>query len=84
MDPEAVLAVLPHSKEEAKSLKEIAREMDLKISSHNDWIRTQRTLARVLRVLIKGGRVDRDERQNDCGQRFWHNVYWKTERESLR
>jgi DNA-binding MarR family transcriptional regulator len=82
MDPEAVLAVLPHRIEEAKSLKEIAREMDLKISSHKDWIRTQRTLARVLRALIKGGWVARDERQNDDGQKFWHNVYWRTELES--
>jgi hypothetical protein len=84
MDPEAVLAILPHSREEAKSSREIARAMDLKISSHNDWIRMQRTLARVLTVLIKGGRVDRDKRQNDDGHKFWHNVYWKTERESLR
>jgi hypothetical protein len=82
MDPEAVLAVLPHRREEAKSLKEIARKMDLKISSHNDWIRTQRTLARVLRALIKEGGVGHEERQNDGGQKFWHNVYWRTGRES--
>jgi DNA-binding HxlR family transcriptional regulator len=79
MNPDAVLAVLPNNKEEAKSLKEIAYAMGLDTSSHTDWIRTQRTLARVLRTLIKWGWVDRDQRQSDNGKKFWHNTYWKTE-----
>jgi hypothetical protein len=50
----------------------------LEISTHNDWLRAERRLARVLRILIKWGWVARDRRQRD-DHRFWHNVYWKTE-----
>ncbi len=78
MNPEAVLAVLPDSKEEAKSLKEIALAMGLEISTHTDWIRAERSLASVLRTLIKWGWVARDKRQSDNGQKFWNNTYWKT------
>jgi hypothetical protein len=46
MSHEAVLAVLSNSKEEAKSIKEIARAMDLEITSHIDWIRVEQRLAR--------------------------------------
>lgn len=79
MNPDAVLAVLPDSKEEAKSLREIALAMSLDISTHTDWIRAERSLARVLRILIKWGWVARDKRQSAEGQKFWHNAYWKTE-----
>lgn len=79
MDPEAVLSVLPDNKGEAKSLKEIARAMGLEISTHTDWIRAERSPARVLRILIKWGGVARDKRQSAEGQKFWYNVYWKTE-----
>jgi hypothetical protein len=39
MKQEAILAVLPDSKDDAKSLKEIANEMGLDITSYVDWIR---------------------------------------------
>ncbi len=73
------MAVLPDNKEEAKSLKEIAQAMGLEISTHTDWIRAERSLARVLRTLIKWGWVARDQRQSNEGQKFWHNAYWKTD-----
>ncbi len=79
MNPESVLAALPDNKEEAKSLKEIAQAMGLEVSTHTDWIRAERNLARILRTLIKWGWVARDWRQSDNGQKFWHNAYWKTE-----
>ena len=79
MSHEAVLAALPNSKEEARSLKDIAEAIGLEISTYTDWIRAERSLARVLRILIKWGWVSRDKRQSDNGHRFWYNVYWKTE-----
>jgi hypothetical protein len=45
------------------------------ISIHTDWIRAERRLARVLRIMIKWGWVARDRRQSDNGHRFWYNVY---------
>jgi len=78
MTHEAVLAALPNSKAEARSLKDIAVAIGLEISSHTDWIRAERSLARVLRILIKWGWVSRDKRQR-IDHRFWHNVYWKTD-----
>jgi hypothetical protein len=63
MTHEAVLAALPNSEAEAKSLKDIAQVIGLEISSHMDWIRAERSLARVLRILIKWGWVSRDRRQ---------------------
>ena len=78
MTHEAVLAALPNSKDEARSLKDIAVAIGLEISSHTDWIRAERSLARVLRILIKWGWVSRDKRQR-IDHRFWHNVYWKTD-----
>lgn len=51
----------------------------MEISTHTDWIRAERSLARVLRILIKWGWVFRDRRQSVDGHRFWYNVYWKTE-----
>lgn len=53
MNYEPILAVLPDNKEDAKSMREIALAMSLDISSHASWIREQRMLARVLRILIK-------------------------------
>ncbi len=79
MNYEMVLAVLPDSKDDAKSMREIAQAMDLAIFTHTDWLRTQRTLARVLRILIKWGWAACDHRQRNEGCKFWHNVYWKTE-----
>lgn len=79
MDQEAILSVLPDNKKEAKSLKEIACAMGLEISTHTDWIRAERSLARVLRTLIKWGWVARDMRQSAEGRKFWYNAYWKTE-----
>lgn len=79
MNYNAILAVLPESQEDAMSMKEIAREMGLEISSHAGWIREQRTLARVLRILIKWGWAACDRRQGSDGHKLWHNVYWKTE-----
>jgi len=79
MTHETVLAALPHNEAEAKSLKDIAQEIGLAASTHTDWIRAQRSLSRVLRILIKWGWVSRDRRQRVNGGKFWHNVYWKTE-----
>jgi predicted transcriptional regulator len=79
MSPDAILAVLPDSKEDTKSIKEIAHDLGLETSTHTDWLRTERSLARVLRALIKWGWVARDKRQNEEGYRFWYNAYWKTE-----
>jgi predicted transcriptional regulator len=79
MSPDAILAILPDSKEDAKSMKEIAHDLGLEISTHTDWLRTERSLARVLRALIKWGWVARDKRQRENGHKFWYNAYWKTE-----
>lgn len=79
MNHESVLVVLPSSRAKAKSMKEIANSMGLEISTYTDWIRAERSLARVLRALIKWGWVARDKRQNEEGHRFWYNAYWKIE-----
>jgi hypothetical protein len=50
---EVVLAVLPSSKEEALSLREIAEAIGIEISTHMGWLRAERSLARTLRALIK-------------------------------
>ena len=79
MDHESLLVVLPDSQAEAKSMKEIAQSMGMEVSTHTDWIRAERRLARSLRALIKWGWVARDKRQNEDGHMFWYNAYWKTE-----
>lgn len=79
MNYEPILAVLPDNKEDAKSMKEIAQAMGLDISSHASWIREQRTLARVLRILIKWGWAACDRRQGNGVDKLWHNVYWKVD-----
>jgi len=57
MNHDDVLAVLPYSKEEAKSIKEIAQAMGLEISSYIDWVRAERRLVRALGALIRWGWV---------------------------
>jgi len=79
MNHEAILSVLPDSKEEAKSMKEIAHAIGIGISTYADWIRAERRLSRSLRALIKWGWVNCDRRKSDNGHKFWYNAYWKTE-----
>ncbi len=78
MNYDAILAVLPDREEDAKSMREIAQAMGWDISSHAGWIREQRKLARILRILIKWGFAACDQRQEKEGRKFCHNVYWKT------
>jgi predicted transcriptional regulator len=79
MNHDAILAVLPDSKDDAKSLKEIANEMDLDINSYIDWIRMEGRLSSSLRALTRWGLVAQERRQRDDGHRFWYNAYWKSE-----
>jgi len=79
MNHEAILAVLPECKEDAKSLKDIAQAMGLEISSYIDWIRIEKRLSSSLRTLARWGCVAIDRRQRDDGHKFWYNAYWKTE-----
>ena len=79
MNQEAVLAALPDSRDDAKSLKEIANEMGLDINTYVDWIRVERRLSSSLRALARWGLVALERRQREEGQRFWYNAYWKTE-----
>lgn len=78
MTHETVLATLLNSEAEAKSLKDIAQLIGLAIYTYTDWIRAERSLARVLRILIKLGWASRDRRQI-IDHKFRHNVYRKTE-----
>jgi transcription initiation factor IIE alpha subunit len=77
MNHEEVLAVLPDNREEAVSIKEIAKAMGLEISSYVDWVRAERRLVRALGALKKWGWVAYDEKKE--GHKFWYNAYWKTE-----
>ena len=79
MNHDIILAVLPSSKDDAKSLKEIASEMGLNISRYVDWIRVERRLSSSLRALARWGFVALERRQREEGQRFWYNAYWKTD-----
>ena len=79
MNQEAILAVLPDSKDDAKSLKEIASEMELDITAYVDWIRVERRLSSSLRALARWGFVALERRQREEGQRFWYNAYWNTD-----
>ena len=79
MNQEAILAMLPHSKDDAKSLKEIANEMGRDINSYVDWIRVERRLSSSLRTLARWGFLALERRQREEGQRFWYNAYWKTD-----
>jgi hypothetical protein len=78
MNPEAVLAGLPNSKEDALSLNEIALAMGMDISSYTATGRTKRQLSRALRALIRWGYADCDIRRSENGHKAWHNAYWKT------
>ena len=78
MNHEAILAVLPESKDEAKSLKEIAQDMELEMASYVDWIRIERRLSSSLRALARWGYVDQERRQKEEGHKFWYKAYWKT------
>jgi DNA-binding IclR family transcriptional regulator len=71
MNHEAILTVLPDSKEEAMSLRQIAQAMGLKISSYTDQISVQRRLARSLRTLIKRGWVKCELRQGKVFPKLW-------------
>jgi hypothetical protein len=75
---EEVLAVLPDSKEEAVSIREIAQAMGIEIATHMDWVRTRAAMVRALGALIRWGWVACDERQREKGH-IWYNAYWKTE-----
>ena len=75
MNQEAVLAALPDSRDDAKSLKEIANEMGLDINTYVDWIRVERRLSSSLRALKRWGLVALERRQREEGQRFWYNAY---------
>ncbi len=79
MNQEAILAVLPHSKDDAKSLKGIANEMGLDITAYVDWTRVERRLSSSLRALARWGFVALERRQREEGPRFWYNAYWKTD-----
>jgi len=79
MNQEAILAVLPDSKDDAKSLKEIAQAQGLEMNSYVDWIRAERRLSSSLRALARWGWVALERRQNEEGHKFWYNAYWKTE-----
>ena len=71
--------VLPESRDDAKSLREIARDMELEMATYADWIRIERRLSSSLRALARWGFVDLERRQRENGQKFWYNAYWKTE-----
>ena len=79
MNQDTILAVLPSSKDDAKSLKEIANEMGLDITAYVDWIRAERRLSSSLRALTRWGWVALERRQREEGHKFWYNAYWKTE-----
>jgi DNA-binding IclR family transcriptional regulator len=79
LNQEKVLAVLPDSKEEAKSIKEIAQAMGIEITTHMDWVRSRAAVVRALDALVRWGWVACDERQREEGYKIWHNAYWKTE-----
>ncbi len=79
MNQAAIMAVLPDSKDDAKSLKEIATEMGLDITAYVDWIRVERRLSSSLRALARWGLVALERRQREEGQRFWYNAYRKTD-----
>ena len=60
MNQEDILAVLPESRDDAKSLKEIALAMEQEMASYADWIRVERRLSSSLRALARWGFVDQE------------------------
>jgi hypothetical protein len=79
MNHEAVLAILPGSKENALTQEDIALAMGMDTSSYTARGRTKRQLSKALRALMKRGYVACDVRQGENGHKAWHNIYWKTE-----
>jgi hypothetical protein len=79
MDHDDVLAILSDRREDTNSIKKIAQETGLEISSYVDWVRAERQLVKALGAQIKLGWVACDERQKEEGHKFWYNAYWKTE-----
>ena len=53
LNQEDILAVLHESRDDAKSLKEIALAMELEMASYADWIRVERRLSSSLRALAR-------------------------------
>jgi DNA-binding IclR family transcriptional regulator len=70
LNQEEVLAVLPGSKEEAKSIKEIAQAMGIEITTHMDWVRTRAAVVRALGALVRWGWVACDERRGKRATKF--------------
>ena len=79
MNQEAILAVLTSSKDDAKSLKKIAKEMGLDITTYVDWIRVEMRISSSLRALARWGFVALERKQREEGHKFWYNAYWKTD-----
>jgi predicted transcriptional regulator len=79
VNQEDILAVLPDSRDDAKSLKEIAQdmEMEMEMASYANWIRVERRLSSSLRALARWGFVALEKRQREEGHKFWYNAYWK-------
>jgi hypothetical protein len=78
MNQEDILAVLPESRDDAKSFKEITLAMELEMASFADRIRVEMRLSSSLRALARWGFVDQERRQGEEGHKFWYNAYWKT------
>jgi hypothetical protein len=73
MNHDTILAVLPSSKDDAKSLKEIAIEMGLDITTYVNWIRAERRLSSSLRALARWGWVDLESRKRTCYPKEWRS-----------
>jgi len=78
-----ILAGLPHSEDGAKSLKDIAQVIGLAVYTHIDWIRAERSLARVLWILVKNGvkylvTEDRAIMVIDSGTMFTGRQSWQS------
>jgi predicted transcriptional regulator len=77
LNQETILAMLPNSPKQAKTMKEIAQELRLDITD-GKWFEVERSLYRTLKKLVRWGLVDYDYRQNTNGNRYWYNAYWKS------
>ena len=55
MSHEVVLAALPNTKEEARSLKDIAQSIGLEIATHADWIRAEKEAGEIIEIFDKMG-----------------------------
>ena len=79
MNQMTILTVLPSQKENAKSIREIARDLGLETHSYTERLRVERDLSRSLNRLVKWQWVARDRRQREEGCRPWYSIYWKTD-----